>query len=64
MASNGDCPFFHAVSAMECRAWNASASESERKYPDIFCLTLSFRIPRSEPLLSDGMAGFSRKLKM
>lgn len=64
MASRGDCPFFHAVSAMEWRAWKASAPVSERKQPDIFCLTLSFRIPRSEPLLSDGIAGFSRKLKM
>lgn len=60
MASGGDGPFFHAVSAMEWRAWKASAREK----PDIFCLTLSLRIPRSEPLLSDGMAGFSGKLKM
>ena len=33
---------------MECSAWKASAPVSDRKQPDIFCLTLSLRIPRSE----------------
>ena len=64
ITSRGDCPFFHAVSAMEWIAWKASALVSERKQPEIFCLTLSLRIPRSEALLSDGISGFSRKLKM
>lgn len=37
MALNCDWLFFHAVSAMECNAKNASAPASERNVPDIFC---------------------------
>ena len=64
MALNCDWLFFHAVSAMECNAKKASAPASDRNVPDIFCLTLSFRMPLSLALLSGGMSGFSRKLKM
>ena len=63
MASRGDWLFFQAVSAMEWIAWKASAPVSDRKQPDIFCFILSFRIPRSEALLSDGIAGIFEKVE-
>ena len=64
MASKGDWPFFQAVSVIECMAWKASAPVSDLNVPDIFCLIFSFWIPLSEALLSGGIAGSSRKLKI
>jgi hypothetical protein len=64
MALSCDWLFFHAVSAMECMAKKASAPESDLKVPDIFCLTFSFLTPLSLLLLSEGIIGSSKKLKM
>ncbi len=64
MARSCDCLFFHAVSAIECMAKKASAPLSALNVPDIFCFILSFRIPLSLALLSGGIMGFSKKLKM
>ena len=57
-------PFFFAVSTTECKSRKASAPLSERNVPEFFILILTFLIPLSLALLSGGMAGFSRKLKM
>ena len=43
---------------------NAFAPRSDRKHPELFSLIFSFRMPRSEALLSGGIAGFFKKLKM
>ena len=40
----------------------ASAPKSERNVQEFFSLIFSLRIPRSLPLLSEGIIGFSRKL--
>ena len=42
----------------------ASAPKSERNVPEFFSLTLSFLIPLSLALLSEGINGSSKKLKM
>ena len=64
MALSFDWLFFHAVSAMESIAKNASAPISDLKVPDIFCLTFSFLTPLSLLLLSEGIIGSLKKLKM
>ena len=64
MALSCDCLFFHAESAMECIAKKASAPLSDLNVPEIFCFILSFRMPLSLALLSDGILGFSKKLNM
>ena len=55
---------FLAVSTIECNSRNVSAPESERNVQEFFSLIFSLRIPHSLPLLSDGIIGSSRKLKM
>jgi hypothetical protein len=42
----------------------ASAPNSDRNVPEFFNLILSFLIPRSEALLSEGIAGSCKKLKI
>lgn len=49
---------------MECIAKKASAPLSDLNVPEIFCFILSFRMPLSLALLSDGILGFSKKLNM
>lgn len=46
------------------RSIKASAPRSERKQPEFLSLIFNFLIPRSEELLSGGIAGSRRKLKM
>jgi hypothetical protein len=55
---------FLQVSTIDNKERNASAPSSERKVPEFFILILTFLIPLSLALLSDGIWGFSRKLKM
>ena len=55
---------FFAVSTIEWSSRKASAPKSERNVHEFFSLIFSLRIPRSLPLLSEGIIGFSRKLKM
>ena len=55
---------FLAVSTIEWSSRKASAPKSERKAQEFFSLIFSLRIPLSLPLLSNGIIGFSRKLKM
>lgn len=64
IASNGVCLCFFAVSIMECRSKKASAPKSDLKVPEFFNLIFNFLMPRSLALLSEGIKGSSRKLKM
>ena len=49
---------------MECMAKKASAPASDLNVPEIFCLTFSFLMPLSLELLSEGISGSSKKLKI
>jgi len=51
------CLFFMVVSIMDLRMAKFSAAFNTLNCPDIFCLTLRFRIALSEPLLSGGTSG-------
>ena len=55
---------FLAVSTTECSSRNASVPKSERNVHEFFNLIFSLRIPRSLALLSDGIIGSSRNLKI
>jgi hypothetical protein len=46
-----------AVSIMDLRMAKFSAAFNILNCPDIFCLTLTFRMALSEPLLSGGTSG-------
>lgn len=61
MASNGVLLCFFAVSTIECISRKASPPSSERNVHEFYSLILSFLIPRSLALLSDGIAGFERR---
>jgi len=50
IVSNGLPPFLIVVSNTDRNMANISQPRSERKFPETFCLTLIFRIARSEPL--------------
>ena len=64
IASNGVCLCSFAVSMMECRSKKASAPNSDRKVPEFFNFIFNFLMPRSLALLSEGIRGSSRKLKI
>ena len=64
IAAYGELLCFFEVSTMESRSRKASAPLSERKVPEFFILILTFLMPLSLALLSGGIAGVSRKLKM
>ena len=64
IALNGTWLCFLAVSAIECNSRIASAPKSKRNVQEFFNIIFNLRIPRSLPLLSDGIIGASRKLKM
>lgn len=63
MALYGELPCFFVVSTIECRSMKASAPWSDRKHPEFFNLIFNFRIPRSEALLSGGIAGSRKKIE-
>ena len=57
-------PFFFAVSTTECKSRKASAPKSDLKTPEFFSFIFSFLMPRSLALLSGGIKGSSKKVKM
>ena len=57
IVSNGFPPFLMVVSITERNIANISEPRSEWKLPETFCLTFTFRIACSEPLLWYGTSG-------
>ena len=64
IASNAVWPCFFVVSTIECKAKKASAPKSDLKVPEFFSFIFSFLMPRSLALLSEGIKGSSKKVKM
>ena len=64
IASNAVWPCFFVVSTIECIAKKASAPKSDLKVPEFFSFIFSFLMPRSLALLSEGIKGSSKKVKM
>src|SRR5674476_592423 len=58
------CPDFMVVSITDLRIANTLALSVDLNWPDIFCLTFTFLIARSEPLLSGGTLGCNKKYRI